>query len=164
MYLVNWKILDPEILYQKFLYLFVQERRFLIWNKNELDLSFKTFLWIHWEALLFYRNTLTFQFETSRYEGTSILQIFVIYPLCISIVASRQTKLWDESATALTKICRYVWWCGHRHKGRWEGRKALPAGNPVKLWDFTPRSPNLSLLRRPQRIIIDPIAHFGKEW
>ena len=50
-----------------------------------------------------------FQFETSRYEGTSILQIFVIYPLCISIVASRQTKLWDESATALTKICRYVW-------------------------------------------------------
>ena len=105
-----------------------------------------------------------FQFETSRYEGTSILQIFVIYPLCISIVASWQTKLRDESATALTKICSKAWWYGHRHQGRWEGRKALPAGNPVKLWDFTPRRPNLSLLRRPQRIIIDPIAHFGKEW
>ena len=152
MYLVNWEILDPEILYQKFLCLFVQERRFLILNRNELDLSFKTFLWIHWE------------FETSRYQGTSILQIFVIYPLCISIVASWQTKLRDESATALTKISSKAWWYGHRHQGRWEGRKALPAGNPVKLWDFTPRRPNLSLLRRPQRIIIDSIAHFGKGW
>ena len=49
----------------------------------------------------------------------------VIYPHCIAIVASRQTKLWNESATALTKICSKAWWCGHRHQGRWEGWKAL---------------------------------------
>ena len=49
----------------------------------------------------------------------------VIYLHCIAIVASRQTKLWDESATALTKICSNAWWCGHCHQGRWEGWKAL---------------------------------------
>ena len=46
--LENWKILDPEISYQKVLHLFVQEisRKYLnfCYYRNERDLSLKTFL------------------------------------------------------------------------------------------------------------------------
>ena len=49
--LENWKILDPEISYQKVLHLFVQEisRKYLNFcnYRNELDLSLKTFLSSH---------------------------------------------------------------------------------------------------------------------
>lgn len=34
-------------------------------------------------------------------------------------------------------------WCGRRNQGRWEGRQALPARNPVKLRDFAPRCLNV---------------------
>ena len=39
-----------------------------------------------------------FPSETSCLDGK-----MVIYPHCLSIVASWETKLWDESATALTR-------------------------------------------------------------
>lgn len=46
--------------------------------------------------------------------------------------------------TSLAKICREVaWWCGHCHKGRWEGWKVLLADNRIKLQDFAPYYPNL---------------------
>ena len=35
--------------------------------------------------------------------------LLVLYPYCISIVASRQTKFWDEFSTAFTKICSKAW-------------------------------------------------------
>ena len=68
----------------------------------------------------------------------------VIYPHCISVVSSQQTKLCDKSATALAKTCSKAWWCGHCHQGRLEGWKVPLAGNLVKLQDFTLRCPNLS--------------------
>ena len=50
--------------------------------------------------------TATFQFNL-QYDETQVA--LVIYPRCISIVSSQQTKLCDKSGTALAKTCSKAW-------------------------------------------------------